>query len=258
MSDDVLELARRVWPAAQPSQEDVDAAVRRLRRRLRRRRSRPRRVVSVAVAIVVGCISAVAWAAASAWLAPALPHPPLPPAAPALRAAAAAALTRVTDDAADTADAPKKPRSLATPGQAAKLTHRVPATAPATPAPAAASATAQPPTAAPAPAAAPATAQPPAAAPAPAEPAAEPGSAWKQVGDALAQGDERRASKLLQDLTKDDDAETRAKAALGLAQLAASRGDCARARSLATAVIGSAASPALTRRARVLMRECGF
>ncbi|MCA9592889.1 MAG: hypothetical protein KC776_06245, partial [Myxococcales bacterium] len=78
MSDDVLELARRVWPAAQPSQDDVDRAVRRVRRRLGRRRARPRRVISVATAIAVGCISAVVWAAASAWLAPDATHGAVP------------------------------------------------------------------------------------------------------------------------------------------------------------------------------------
>ncbi len=237
MSDDVLELARRVWPAAQPSQEDVDAAVRRLRRRLRRRRSRPRRAVSVAVAIAVGCISAVAWAAASSWFAPSAPHPPLPPAAPALRAAAAAALTRIDSDSSEQREKAKAPAATApAPAQ--------PATRPQSPAaPPPAVQTAEPPVAQ--------TAERPQA-----PQTAEPASAWKQVGDALAAGDERRAAQLLDGLSKHGDAETRGKAALGLAQLAASRGDCARARALAAAVIGGGASPALTRRAKTLMREC--
>ncbi|MCA9595646.1 MAG: hypothetical protein KC776_20165, partial [Myxococcales bacterium] len=81
-------------------------------------------------------------------------------------------------------------------------------------------------------------------------------SAWKQIGDALGAGKERRAAELLRGLAQSNDAQTRGKAALGLAQLAASRGDCAQARALAAGVIHDAASPTLTRRAQALVSQC--
>jgi hypothetical protein len=61
-------------------------------------------------------------------------------------------------------------------------------------------------------------------------------SGWRQVGEALAAGDEARATRALNGLAHDSDPETRAKAELGLARLAASSGNCERARRLALSV----------------------
>ena len=67
------------------------------------------------------------------------------------------------------------------------------------------------------------------------------GSSWREIDRALAAGDERGARRELHRLSKDEneDATTRAKARLGLAQLAFSRGDCERAVAIAGAVARS-------------------
>jgi hypothetical protein len=60
---------------------------------------------------------------------------------------------------------------------------------------------------------------------------------WAEVKDALGGGDEKRAQTLLSDLARrGNDADDRAKAKLGLAQLEASHGNCAEARILAMQV----------------------
>jgi hypothetical protein len=60
---------------------------------------------------------------------------------------------------------------------------------------------------------------------------------WGEVSEALSGGDEEHAQKLLSDLARNGhDADDRAKAKLGLAQLEASHGNCARARVLALQV----------------------
>ncbi|HKQ69732.1 MAG TPA: hypothetical protein VJT73_10355, partial [Polyangiaceae bacterium] len=59
-------------------------------------------------------------------------------------------------------------------------------------------------------------------------------ASWIEISDALTAGDQKGAEKLLSNLSAGaDDADTRAKAKLGLAQLEASRGHCANARTLA-------------------------
>ena len=64
-----------------------------------------------------------------------------------------------------------------------------------------------------------------------------PRATWAEVNSALAANDTKRALLALKDLAKHGDAETRAKAELGIAQLSAARGDrasaCASARTLA-------------------------
>jgi hypothetical protein len=67
------------------------------------------------------------------------------------------------------------------------------------------------------------------------------GGSWREIDRALAAGDERAARRNLQKLAKDEsqDATTRAKARLGLAQLALSRGDCERASAIAGGVARS-------------------
>jgi hypothetical protein len=83
-------------------------------------------------------------------------------------------------------------------------------------------------------------------------------STWADVNAALGSLDYRRAESLLVQLSDaGHDADTRAKANLGLAQLAASRGDCERARVLA---LGVAAAPGIemktVRRALELAVRC--
>jgi hypothetical protein len=67
------------------------------------------------------------------------------------------------------------------------------------------------------------------------------GGSWREIDRALAAGDEREARRGLQRMAKDEsqDATTRAKARLGLAQLALSRGDCERAAAIAGGVARS-------------------
>jgi hypothetical protein len=83
-------------------------------------------------------------------------------------------------------------------------------------------------------------------------------STWADVNAALASLDYRRAESLLIQLSDGGhDADTRAKANLGLAQLAAARGDCDRARVVA---LGVAAAPGIemktVRRALELAVRC--
>jgi hypothetical protein len=54
--------------------------------------------------------------------------------------------------------------------------------------------------------------------------------------EALGARDDAKAEQVLEGLAKSDDATTRAKACLGLAQLAQGRGDCTEARRIAFAV----------------------
>lgn len=95
-------------------------------------------------------------------------------------------------------------------------------------------------------------------APVPAASAAPPDrGSWQAVDSALAAHDEPRAARALEDLARSEDAATRAKARLGLAQLAASHGDCARARSLAQQIAAAPGIPGhLVDRARTIAREC--
>jgi hypothetical protein len=83
-------------------------------------------------------------------------------------------------------------------------------------------------------------------------------ASWRTVSDALAAGDEARAEQLLQRLAHHGrDADTRSKAKLGLAQLEASRGQCARARQLALAIASEPGTNANTvRRALDLAARC--
>jgi hypothetical protein len=102
--------------------------------------------------------------------------------------------------------------------------------------------------------------------PAPSAPAEEPTSdrspderhaSWADVSRALAAKDDGRARQALESLGNDSDPATRAKAKLGLAQLAASRGDCDRARVLAGEVARSGEADARTAsRARALIARC--
>jgi hypothetical protein len=81
---------------------------------------------------------------------------------------------------------------------------------------------------------------------------------WRAVSDALAAGKQWRAEQLLTRLAeRGGDANTRAKAKLGLGQLEASRGRCSKARQLALAVAGQSGIETKTvRRALELAARC--
>lgn len=106
---------------------------------------------------------------------------------------------------------------------------------------------------------------PPAATPAPAgsaRPSPAPSSAaaaastWRAVDRALAAEDEEAAQRALGSLAGSRDPTTRAKAELGLAQLAQSRGDCAAAKKHALAARVPGADKAVVRRALAIAEAC--
>ena len=80
---------------------------------------------------------------------------------------------------------------------------------------------------------------------------------WRQVDEALSTGDSAHARTALERLTRSRDVVTQAKARLGLAQLAASTGDCQRARNLVAQLSMSPGVPAeLIARGRRLALQC--
>lgn len=86
---------------------------------------------------------------------------------------------------------------------------------------------------------------------------APPAASWRAVDEALDAKDDARAKKALAGLAGSKDATTRAKARLGLAQLAKSKGDCAEARRLAFEVTAMPdLDPVLFKRARAIVLEC--
>lgn len=83
-------------------------------------------------------------------------------------------------------------------------------------------------------------------------------SSWRRIDEALARGDHRSAVAALERLgLQTKDADTRAKARLGLAQLALARGDCAEARRFALEVLAIAGADAKHhRRADAVVARC--
>jgi hypothetical protein len=103
-----------------------------------------------------------------------------------------------------------------------------------------------------------ATATPPSAATASptATPTPTPHPSWADVSRALASGDTRSAEIALRDLAAAGDVSTRAKARLGLAQLALARGDKARAAALAHQMLATRGiEPPLAARAREIVQQ---
>lgn len=81
---------------------------------------------------------------------------------------------------------------------------------------------------------------------------------WSDVNAALAAHDDARARTALDALASSSDANVRAKARLGMAQLALARGDADAARSIATEVAdGAGIDPKLVARARDLAARAG-
>lgn len=245
-----LELVRRAWQADAADDAETEAAVRRLSRRLearRKPRDPARRVLSLGIALLA--FGATVAFAASGGRLPGLggagASEPRPATAPPL-------LERLP--------APEPPPSRVAPRSAPAPEPESEAPAPA-PRPAAAPRSGAAPRA-PAPSAVRSAGEAPAPDPTPAsgavaESAAPASASWTEVSEALAARDDGRARQALEALGRDADPTTRAKARLGLAQLAASRGDCAHARSLAQEVAASPDADARTSaRARALAARC--
>jgi hypothetical protein len=90
----------------------------------------------------------------------------------------------------------------------------------------------------------------------PARAANEPVSDWGRVGNALARGDEQDALQALASLADSPDERTRDKADLGRAQLYMANGDRDRACALARSLTRRRAGGRIERQAQLLLREC--
>jgi hypothetical protein len=228
----VLELAREAWRADEPSEARVEVAARRIERQLRsRRRSRPARRHTLVLAFIVVFGGAAAWAASGGaprvfgfGPAPALPALLSTAARPGLGAGVAVLTARarvtsqITEPEAHALDPAAEP-TLAAPGEPRNKTPRVAVVAEVAP--------------------------------------AAPAASWREVARALDAKDDDRTRRALEGLAKSTDATTRAKARLGLAQLARSRGDCATAKRIAAEVAAmQGVESSVTQRAAALAAAC--
>ncbi len=215
----ILVRARETWQATAPSDAEIQRGAQRVGRRLRARpRTVNRRKVFVSIGACAAFLAALAYAGSPKWTAPPAPMnaPPAPMNAP------------PAPMNAPPAHAPALTAPPLTPPGATQMGNETPAVIPS-------------PASEPAPVeSAPSSLASPIAPverrePLVADKASEP--SWAEVSEALSDGDEKRAQILLSDLARrGHDADNRAKAKLGLAQLEASHGNCARARVLALQV----------------------
>jgi len=219
----VLSLAREAWRAGLPSEAEAEFAAQRLARRLgrnrRRRLSRRSTLVLAFAVVLVGSLAYAASGGSARWFGSGRASDVAP-----LRGAARLGLGGV----------PEWAKSI----RAASAAH--------------------PPT--PAPAAEPPASPEPETNRAPVAKSAgvpNPAASWRAVDEALDAKDDARAKKALGSLAQSDDVTTRAKARLGLAQLARSKGDCAEARRLAFEVSAMRdVDPAVAKRAQAIVLEC--
>jgi hypothetical protein len=213
---DIMARAREAWQGAVPSENEIRRGAERVGKRLQARpRLFVRRPMVVSAAACAGLVAALAYAASHNWIEVPRNHDRDP-------------RTSIVSSAAvppTSAPLPEVPRIEAAPPSPTNQVES-PLVVP-------------PPSVEPVPKA---NAPLPAIAPT-ADGKESPGSApstvpsWAEVSDALSGGDEPRAQKLLSDLARrGHDANDRAKAKLGLAQLEASHGNCERARVLALQV----------------------
>jgi hypothetical protein len=222
----VLSLAREAWRAGLPSDAEAEFAAQRLAKRFgrsgRRRRSRRTTLVLAFAVVLVGSLAYAASGGSARWFGSGRASEALP-----LRGAARVGLGEVPE-LLDHAQS----------GQVAET--------PAAPA-------AEPP---PAPQLQGASA--PMGGPVvKGEGTPNPAASWRAVDEALDAKDDARAKKALSGLAQSSDATTRAKARLGLAQLARSKGDCVEARRLAFEVSAMHdIDPAVAKRARAIVLEC--
>lgn len=215
----ILELAREAWQKGEPRQARVELAARRIERNLRAstRRTRPARRHTLVLAFLVVFVGALAYAASGG------------------------SRGLFSEGSKGTNS---KIASAARTGLGAGVIESVQRTKP--------RADTEARSASPAPVeqreAKPSTAR--AGTPAPA-------ASWRAVDEALDAKDDARASRALEGLAKSSDATTRAKARLGLAQLAKSKGDCPTAKRLAAEVAAmSDVEPSVQKRAASLAGEC--
>ena len=254
--DDVLARAQQVWRSSGPSDDQIRRGALRVARKLRvRRRAQKSRTFWAMAGAVTACMATLAYAARG-HLGGVLDteHPALTPgdangAEAANRASRAVMPSSLPPAsavlAADSTDAPVQP-----PFAAAVDLQAPPAPARDTPLPGAAQAPLPSSTTTPLPHRSRESDR--------LRSADGANASWRTVSDALAAGDEARAEQLLQRLAQHGrDADTRSKAKLGLAQLEASRGQCARARQLALAIASESGTNANTvRRALELAARC--
>lgn len=234
----VLAVAREVWKRTSPSDERVEAATRRIARRMRIANARPSRRPLGYLAFAVVLIGALAYAASGGLSSESGPRrtqqtPAIPAAAQGEGNAVArekmSGTTRSHDDERATSEAtPVKPASPTTGAAganealAANGKHKKPI-----------------------------------AVSDPAGEAAAAASSWREVDDALGARDDTRAEKALNGLAASHDPTTRAKAKLGLAQLARSQKYCSRALALANEVIATPdVDPAVVKRAQGIVKAC--
>jgi hypothetical protein len=237
--DHVLEIARRAWQHTRPGEDEVDAAVRRVARRLRARDGvRRSRMPSLIVAFGLVLLAALAYAAVQrSGKGTATERPPPPPAAVAAQPATPPLAEQESEPstaepslAEPTSETPRGEPSAAESGRGPAARRR--------------------------------TAEAPARAPQAAAGIREPepesaSTTWREVDEALGARDDTRAARALGELAASEDPQTRLKAQLGLAQLAASRGDCGTARRIASGIIAHpGVDPALARRAQRVAARC--
>jgi hypothetical protein len=238
----VLELALRVWRNSEPEPEEVDAAVRRVRRRLRARRGAKRsRAPSLLVAFGLVLLGALAYAAVRGGGAGEQPEQPRSQTADTLPARGGTMVV-APPEREPPASQKRKLELLET--ARSDLSSASPPVATPRRAPGAAGVRA---------------ATPELESEPPSEPASpeQDSTTWRDVDSALGARDDKRAARALTELARSGERSTRLKARLGLAQLAASRGDCTSARAIATGIIAEpGVDAALARRAHRVASTC--
>lgn len=228
----VLAVAREVWKKSTPSDERVEAAAQRIARRMRIASSRTTRRPLGYLAFAVVLIGALAYAASGGLSNESGPRrTQQTPAVPAVTQGDGNAVAREPVSGA------LRAKSTPTPNEATSAKPTSPATGSGS---VAANGKHKKGTA-----------------PDPEAAAAAAASSWREVDQALGAKDDSRAEKALTGLASSDDPTTRAKAKLGLAQLARSQKDCPRAATLANEVIATPnVDPAVVKRAQSIAKAC--
>jgi len=215
--DHLMRQAREAWQAAAPSEQEIQLGVARVGRRLRgRTKSLGHRRILVSVGACAAFLAALAYAGTQNWIGlPGVTRVTTPKAAAPKVIDAQVPSPRLAPSLVPNVDAPSAPSSLVVAPAAPESSIVAPESSAAARRPAL-------------------TADDAAKSP-PIESAPSP--SWAEVSGALSGGDEKHAQSLLSDLARrGQNADDRAKAKLGLAQLEASHGNCSKARILALQV----------------------
>jgi hypothetical protein len=228
--------AREAWQAAAPSEGEIQRGAERVGRRLTARTTHfPRRPILISVGACAAFLVALAYAAGQKWIEPprARHVDSQPTAAPSVALDVPAIdPSKINTPSLGLQAAPTSPaidEAVTSPPESLRASETVPA-------PALSGARRQ--------------------APAGNDTASQ--TSWAEVSEALSGGDEKHAQSLLSDLARrGQNADDRAKAKLGLAQLEASHGNCTRARVLALQVAAVQGIELKTvRRALELATQC--